>query len=336
MLLIQPSEKASREEVKLSRRVKRYGVAVALFWTVAAGVSLVFDLVQVQVRVVDAARIQARREIDKDVLYLHWNALQGGMYVPAPAGSNASHPGDGEQEPKAASGPKLARVNPVNMTRQVYELERKENGIQSHLTSLNPEHAADVPDPWEVTALDKLKAGSAEVSEQVKADGANYLRMIRPLLSEESCLKCHGKTGPGNRHMLGGMSVKVPVAPYRNIARAQTVSLVLGHAVLWFLVLIGIAVAGRRIFRQALEREALVSELEKALSEVKVLSGLLPICAWCKKIRNDQGYWTEIEAYLSEHSKAEFTHGVCQECLEKLLQTKPDHSAAGRPQKDLS
>ncbi len=57
---------------------------------------------------------------------------------------------------------------------------------------------------------------------------------------------------------------------------------------------------------------------EKALLQVKILSGLLPICASCKKIRDDKGYWNRIEVYIMENSEAKFTHGICQECREKL------------------
>ena len=60
------------------------------------------------------------------------------------------------------------------------------------------------------------------------------------------------------------------------------------------------------------------SDLEKALREIKQLSGLLPICASCKKIRDDKGYWKQIEAYISENSEAKFSHGICPECATKL------------------
>lgn len=66
------------------------------------------------------------------------------------------------------------------------------------------------------------------------------------------------------------------------------------------------------------EREQLLAELRKALAEVKALSGLLPVCASCKSIRNDDGYWQKMEAYLREHSDVEFTHGLCPPCVEKL------------------
>ncbi|MCL4456983.1 MAG: PAS domain S-box protein [Nitrospirae bacterium] len=66
------------------------------------------------------------------------------------------------------------------------------------------------------------------------------------------------------------------------------------------------------------ERERLILELQNALSEVKTLSGMLPICASCKKIRADEGYWQQIETYISEHSGAEFSHSICPECAKKL------------------
>ncbi len=60
------------------------------------------------------------------------------------------------------------------------------------------------------------------------------------------------------------------------------------------------------------------NKLEKAISEIKKLSGLLPICASCKKVRDDKGYWTQIESYISEHSDTQFSHGICPDCAKKL------------------
>ena len=67
------------------------------------------------------------------------------------------------------------------------------------------------------------------------------------------------------------------------------------------------------------ERERLILELQNALAEVKALSGLLPICSHCKKIRDDQGYWNQIEAYIASRSDATFTHGICPECARKFF-----------------
>ncbi|MEI6211317.1 MAG: response regulator [bacterium] len=73
-----------------------------------------------------------------------------------------------------------------------------------------------------------------------------------------------------------------------------------------------------RTLRYAMERKRLLLELQQALAEIKTLSGMLPICANCKKIRDDQGYWTRIEEYIQERSTAEFTHGICPDCVKIL------------------
>lgn len=66
------------------------------------------------------------------------------------------------------------------------------------------------------------------------------------------------------------------------------------------------------------EKQRLIGELTEALVKVKSLSGLLPICASCKKIRNDKGYWQQIEAYIRDHTEADFSHGICPDCAKKL------------------
>jgi PAS domain S-box-containing protein len=66
------------------------------------------------------------------------------------------------------------------------------------------------------------------------------------------------------------------------------------------------------------DRDKLIAELKEALAKVRTLSGMLPICASCKKIRDDKGYWNQIESYISKHSEAVFSHGICPECMKKL------------------
>ena len=65
------------------------------------------------------------------------------------------------------------------------------------------------------------------------------------------------------------------------------------------------------------EKEKLIIELKKSLAKIKTLSGLLPICSWCKKIRDDAGYWQQLESYIGNHSDAEFSHGICPDCLKE-------------------
>ena len=78
------------------------------------------------------------------------------------------------------------------------------------------------------------------------------------------------------------------------------------------------------------EREQLMAEREQALSAVKTLKGLLPICASCKKVRDDKGYWNQIESYISQHSDAEFSHGLCPDCMRALY---PEFQQGDAPEK---
>ncbi len=111
-----------------------------------------------------------------------------------------------------------------------------------------------------------------------------------------------------------------------------TYSLELGMSVKWFELSITakkspkgandrFLVLARDISRRKqveMEKEKLILELKEAMSKIKTLSGLLPICSSCKKIRNDKGYWDQLEAYISSHSEAHFSHSICPECAKKL------------------
>jgi AmiR/NasT family two-component response regulator len=77
----------------------------------------------------------------------------------------------------------------------------------------------------------------------------------------------------------------------------------------------------------AMRRFAQLRELQEALARVKLLQGLLPICGYCKKIRDDHNYWQQLEAYIAAHSEAQFSHSVCPECFDRLV--KPELAEAG-------
>jgi len=82
-----------------------------------------------------------------------------------------------------------------------------------------------------------------------------------------------------------------------------------------------------RAIRYAIERKKLLTQLEHSLKEIKLLRGFLPICVRCKKIRDDQGYWTQVDVYIRDHSDVEFSHGICPECAMTLypeLYTRDD------------
>jgi hypothetical protein len=109
------------------------------------------------------------------------------------------------------------------------------------------------------------------------------------------------------------------------VLRAQ---LVAGMAVFSFLLLAAVVAERRRI---AQDRATLVTELQQALSEIKTLRGFVPICAWCHKIRDDAGFWQEIEAYLHTHTDAVVSHGICPTCTARehlAIEEQRDATAA--------
>lgn len=79
---------------------------------------------------------------------------------------------------------------------------------------------------------------------------------------------------------------------------------------------------GVRVLELQTELERHVAELQTALRQVKELQGLLPICSYCKRVRDDHDYWEQIDTYVAQHSRAEFSHGICPECYEKVV--KPE------------
>ena len=95
-------------------------------------------------------------------------------------------------------------------------------------------------------------------------------------------------------------------------------------------------ITARRLIES--EKDIFIEKLDETLAEVKALRGIIPICASCKKIRDDQGYWHQVEAYVSAHSSARFSHGLCDECLKKLypdsyekIMAEEKSSEAGEP-----
>src|SRR5512135_1779697 len=99
--------------------------------------------------------------------------------------------------------------------------------------------------------------------------------------------------------------------------------------------------AAQKTAMQALSRQVMAllelrrvsARMASALEKVKTLHGLLPICAWCKRIREDSGYWSQVEAYFHAHTGADFTHGICPDCLEKQRPKQPEtvYASARQP-----
>jgi predicted signal transduction protein with EAL and GGDEF domain len=232
-------------------RPRRFGWVLLGMWTVVVAASLIWNLVQQRRVTLDLARNTAITLYEKDLLYRRWAASHGWVYVlvtpETPPNPYLSHLP--ERDIQTPSGRRLTLVNPAYMTRQVYELAKKINQPQGRLTSLKPLRPGNAPDPWEAAALKAFEQGKAEVSEIGKLGDKEVFRLMRPFITEQSCLGCHAAQGYRLGDIRGGISLAVPMAPLRQAQDRMQVALVGGHCLLWLLGVAGIVTAVRRLDR---------------------------------------------------------------------------------------
>ena len=241
-----------------SRALKIFVLTIAALWTAAVASSFVWGVSGVRSNTIEQARIQASLSYDKDILYRRWNAGHGGLYAPVAADTppNPHLEHLPERDLISPAGRPLTLMNPAYMTRQVNELGRREHGVVGHITSLRPLRPENAPDPWEARALAAFERGEKEVVSTELLDGEEHLRLMRPMLAEPACLKCHAAQGYRVGDVRGGVSVSVPLAPLRAIARRMEVLIAVRHLALLLFGLGFVAVAGSRLLRADRERGA--------------------------------------------------------------------------------
>lgn len=208
--------------------LERYAWALAVVWTVVVAASLIWNVFEVKHETLEAARIQARLAYKKDVICRRWNAQHGGAYVPVTEETQSnpylSHIPDRDITTPSGKLPTL--MNPAYMTREVHELAEKEQGIRGHTTSLNPIRPKNYADPWETKALQAFESGQTEISSVEEMEGKEYMRLMRPLITEKGCLECHATQGYQEGDIRGGISISIPMGSLKAIARTT-------HAHVW-------------------------------------------------------------------------------------------------------
>ena len=243
-----------------------YSIVLACGWTIVIAISLLASTSVHRQEIVTIAQNVARAYIDKDILYRNWNALHGGIYVPTGKGisPNSYLPHSIEERDLITpSGRHLTLVNPSYMTRQIYEYALKEHKISGRITSLKPLRPENKADVWEESALRDFERGVQEVSSVVTEGGAGYVRLMRPLVTEESCLPCHAQQGYKKGDIRGGISIKLPMTLFESATRKQGELLWAGHGIMWFLGLAGLYAGYTGLRRRTKERDIAEEELKR-------------------------------------------------------------------------
>ena len=267
---------------------------------------------------------QARAFFNLILTTRYWNASHGSVYVPI---TNETQPNPFLHVPDRdivdQNGKRLTMVNPAYMTRQLAELAFKRNDITFHITSQKPIRPENKPYPWEVIPLKKFAA--KEKGEYFEwgdylIDGKEF-RYMEPLWVEDACLKCHAEQGYKLGDLRGGISVSIPATDILTVINHTILGIEFVFSGIWLLGCLGLYFAYRKIKSDITSRDSLIEKLETALNEIRILRGVIPICAVCKKIRSDSGAWEQLEQYIHEHSEAKFTHGICPDCIKLHYKT---------------
>ena len=251
----------------------KFALAAAAVWTLGAVLSLGWNLSNTYRTVELAARTSARTAYEKDMIYRAWSSRNGGVYVPVSdyVTPNPFLEGMDGRDVTTQSGLLLTLVNPSYMTRQVHEMEQEKTGAWGHLTSLDPIRPGNAPDKWERRALRRILAGQEEYYGLDTVDGLEYMRLMRPVSTEESCLKCHEQHGYEVGDLRGGLSVAIPMEPFISSAAVSVRSIQFGHIVTWILGIAGIIFSTNRLNEYYRNHEMAEARIRDSLKEKEVL-----------------------------------------------------------------
>ncbi|MFC1467333.1 response regulator [Verrucomicrobiota bacterium] len=233
-----------------------WGGLLLTLWTLIIAISLTWNHWHHQWGLEKTLQNVAKSHFEKDVLYRRWNAMHGGVYVPLSEHATPnSYLSNDERDITTLSGRKLTLINPAYMTRQVHKLAKQELNIQGHITSLNPIRPQNMPYPWEAEALREFERGESQYNSIRVIDGTERLLFMKPLITEQGCLKCHAHQGYQLGAIRGGISVSVPTQPFRENSRGLLQAIYLSHGVVWLLGSIGIFVSVAALNKARLNAE---------------------------------------------------------------------------------
>ena len=268
---------------------------------------------------------EANSMIDEIMMIRSWSTQHGGVYMKTDETLLPNPYLEGlvkERDITTPSGIKLTLVNPTYLIRLLSEIEASKQGRLTHTTSLNPIRQANAPDAWESKVLTSFEQGVKEFQEVSDIDGKPYLRVMRSLLVEEKCLKCHITQGYKEGDISGGISASVPMQKYLAISSQYQLTSWGIHGVIWLFGLFGLGFSRSRLLASYLKNRE--SEIEMFESEKKYRL-LVNNTETGFVVVDDQGIVVEVnEPYLRllgrdnitdviGHSVIEWTAPECQD-----------------------
>jgi len=191
-----------------------------------------------------------------------WNSNHNGVYVlVTPENQPNEYLIDSLRDIVAKDGMQLTKINPAYMTRQISETNEKDCDVQFHITSLNPIRPANKADEWETQALKSFKKGTKETLELANNNISQQYRYMAPLVTQQSCLKCHAVQGYKVGDIRGGISISFPANLYLTLIKKSIASMILIHLIFFCIGVIGAILFYKRLSSAYLKIETKNSEL---------------------------------------------------------------------------
>ncbi len=287
----------------------RYYYILLFSWTILIVSLISFELFRIKEETDNLAKTKARLNFNKDQAIRFWAASHGGVYVPIdsitqpnPALSHIP-----ERDIETPAGKKLTLINPAYMMRELNEYFAKYyGGIVGHLTSKKLLRPENKPDKWELDALNQFEKGIKEVSGYSDINDEPYLRLMQPLITKQSCLKCHGHQGYKVGDIRGGISISIPMKPILIHASQQKRRNTLALLLLWFIGFTGLTVGYRKLDNSLRKQEQTEKTLKAQNEEYLSLNEEY-------KTQNQELIKAKEKAEESNHLKTEFINNMSHE-----------------------
>jgi len=191
--------------------MKKSILIISFIWIVLVSLSFSWNYLSLKNEQQTIALETARGFFNQMIITREWNADHGGVYVFV---TDNTQPNPYLEDPlrdiEINENLKLTKINPAFMTRQLSEIATKREGVQFHITSLNPIRSENSPTSREAIALRAFENGNKEVSEFIREKDSDQFFYMAPLITQKTCLKCHGKAGYKEGDIRGGISVTLP------------------------------------------------------------------------------------------------------------------------------
>ncbi|MDX1284588.1 MAG: DUF3365 domain-containing protein, partial [Draconibacterium sp.] len=195
---------------------RSYLILILCFWGVLIAASLFWNIHLTRSNNHKVVLNKSRAFFEQILVARAWNSFHGGVYVPLTAHTQPNiYLTDSLRDIKAGEL-ELTMINPAYMTRQIAEINEN-NDLKFHITSLKPIRPGNIADQWESKALEAFEIGLPEMLEKMNIDGHLHYRYMAPLITAESCLKCHAKQGYAENDIRGGISVSFPSFLYDEV-----------------------------------------------------------------------------------------------------------------------